>query len=186
MLRTLPNMTVLCPRCEDEMRGMIEWALSQDGPVAIRYPRSVPEMDVPDFQDYLPGKWEKLRQGDHACLLASSSILRECLTAADQLEKEGIRTAVVNASTLRPLDEEMLKRLSEKGTPIITVEEHAASGGFGSAVAAWCVRHRFPGPAYMIALPDSFIPHGSRSVLLERCGLNADGIAARVREAQKG
>ena len=186
MLRTLPNMTVLCPRCEDEMRGMIAWALSQDGPVAIRYPRSVPEMDVPGYRDYLPGKWENLRQGDHACLLASSSILRECLNAADQLEKEGIRTAVVNASTLRPLDEEMLKRLSEKGTPIITVEEHAASGGFGSAVAAWCVRHRFPGPAYMIALPDSFIPHGSRSVLLERCGLNADSIAARVREAQKG
>lgn len=186
MLRTLPNMTVLCPRCEDEMRGMIAWALSQDGPVAIRYPRSVPEMDVPGYRDYLPGKWENLRQGDHACLLASSSILRECLNAADQLEKEGIRTAVVNASTLRPLDEEMLKRLSEKGTPIITVEEHAASGGFGSAVAAWCVRHRFPGPAHMIALPDSFIPHGSRCVLLERYGLNADSIAARVREAQKG
>ena len=186
MLRTLPNMTVLCPRCEDEMRGMIAWALSQDGPVAIRYPRSIPEMNAPAYQSYTPGKWETLRQGEHACLLASSSILRECLNAADLLEKEGVHTAVVNASTLRPLDEEMLKKLCEKGTPVITVEEHAASGGFGSAVAAWCVKHRFPGPADMIALPDDFIPHGSRCVLLERYGLDDKGIAARVREAIQG
>ena len=185
MLRTLPNMTVLCPRCEDEMRGMIAWALSQDGPVAIRYPRSIPEMNAPAYQSYTPGKWETLRQGEHACLLASSSILRECLNAADLLEKEGVHTAVVNASTLRPLDEEMLKKLCEKGTPVITVEEHAASGGFGSAVAAWCVKHRFPGPADMIALPDDFIPHGSRCVLLERYGLDDKGIAARVKEAKQ-
>ena len=185
MLRTLPNMTVLCPRCEDEMRGMIAWALSQDGPVAIRYPRSIPEMNAPAYQSYTPGKWETLRQGEHACLLASSSILRECLNAADLLEKEGVHTAVVNASTLRPLDEEMLKKLCEKGTPVITVEEHAASGGFGQAVAAWCVQRHFPGPADMIALPDDFIPHGSRCVLLERYGLDDKGIAARVKEAKQ-
>ncbi len=186
MLLTLPNMTVLCPRCEEEMRGMIRWALSQDGPAAIRYPRSIPEMNAPACKGYAPGKWETLRQGKDACLLASSSILRECLNAADLLEKDGVQTAVVNASTLRPLDEEMLKQLFQKGTLVITVEESAASGGFGQAVGAWCVKHHFPGPAAMIALPDSFIPHGSRCVLLERYGLNADSIAARVREAKQG
>ena len=142
-------------------------------------------MDAPGYQDYLPGKWEKLRQGDHACLLASSSILRECLNAADQLEKEGIRTAVVNASTLRPLDEDMLKRLTNKKKPLFTVEEHALSGGFGHAVAAWCAVNRLPGPAAMIALPDGFIPHGSRNVLLRRYGLDAESIAARVKKAVK-
>ena len=186
MLRTLPHMTVLCPRCEEELRGMIAWALSQDGPVAIRYPRSIPDMAAPACKGYFPGKWETLRQGEHACLLACSFILRECLAAADLLEKEGIRAAVVNASALRPLDEEMLKRLSEKGTPIITVEEHAASGGFGQAVAAWCAGRHFSGPAAMIALPDDFIPHGSRCVLLSRYGLDGASIAARVREAIQG
>ena len=186
MLRTLPHMTVLCPRCEAELQGMIRWALTQDGPVAIRYPRSIPEMEAPAYKTYIPGKWESLRQGENACLLASSSILRECLAAAALLEKEGIKTAVVNASALRPLDEDMLKKLCQKGTPVIAVEEHAATGGFGQAVGSWCVNHHFPGPAAMIALPESFIPHGSRCVLLERYGLNADSIAARVREAKQG
>ena len=186
MLRTLPNMTVLCPRCEDEMRGMIAWALSQDGPVAIRYPRSLPEMNAPEYKSYIPGKWETLRKGENACLLASSSILRECLDAAVLLEKGGIHAEVVNASTLLPLDEEMLKKLCEKGTPLVTVEEHAASGGFGQAVAAWCVQHHFPGPAAMIALPDSFIPHGSRNTLLSRYGLDTGSIAERVKKVVKG
>ncbi|MBR4539698.1 MAG: 1-deoxy-D-xylulose-5-phosphate synthase [Clostridia bacterium] len=186
MLRTLPHMTVLCPRCEAEMQGMIRWALTQDGPVAIRYPRSIPEMAAPACKGYTPGKWEILRQGSDACLLGASSILRECLTAAEQLEKDGAATAVINASTLRPLDEEMLRQLCKKGTPLFTVEEHALTSGFGDAVAAWCVKNHFPGPAAMIALPDGFIPHGSRCVLLERYGLNADSIAARVKEAKQG
>ena len=186
MLRTLPNMTVLCPRCEEEMRGMIAWALAQDGPAAIRYPRSIPEMNAPEYKSYIPGKWETLRQGKDACLMASSSILRECLNAADLLEKDGIQTAVVNASTLRPLDEETLNAFCKNGAPIITVEESAASGGFGQAVAAWCAGRHFSGPAAMIALPDSFIPHGSRCVLLERYGLDDKSIAEQVKKAVKG
>ncbi len=186
MLRTLPDMTVLCPRCEEEMRSMIAWTLTQEGPVAIRYPRAIPEMDAKEYKAYIPGKWEILRQGNDACLLAASSILRECLAASALLEKENIHTAVINASTLRPLDETLLKNLAQKGTPVITVEEHAQSGGFGHAVAAWCAREHLPCPAAMIALPDSFIPHGSRNVLLGRFGLDAESIAAKVKKAVKG
>ncbi len=186
MLRTLPHMTVLCPRCEEEMREMIQWTLTQGGPVTIRYPRSIPQMEAPAFASFTPGKWETLRQGENACLLGASSILRECLDAAALLEKEGIKTAVVNASTLRPLDEEMLKQLSQKGTPLFTVEEHALTGGFGHAVAAWYAQVHLPGPAAIIALPDAFIPHGSRNALLKRFSLDAESIAARVKKAVKG
>ena len=69
---------------------------------------------------------------------------------------------------------------------MFTVEEHAASGGFGQAVGAWCAKQHFPGPAAMIALPDSFVPHGSRCALLARYGLDAESIAARVKKAVKG
>ncbi len=186
MLNTLPYMTVLCPRCEAELQAMIRWTMTKDGPVAIRYPRSIPDMDALAYQAYRFGKWETLRQGKSACLLGSSSILKECLTAASLLEKEGMQAAVVNASTLRPLDEEMLEKLTREGTPLITVEENALSGGFGCAIAAWCAERRLPGPAAMIALPDAFIPHGSRHDLLVRCGLDAESIAARVKKAVKG
>ena len=187
MLNTMPHMTVLSPRCEKELRGMILWSLTQNSPVAIRYPRSMPDLEAEaKYTEYLPGKWETLRQGSGACLLGSSSILMECLSAAAMLEKEGIRTAVVNASTLRPLDDGLLKKLSESKTPLITVEEHAFSGGFGHAVSAWCAKERLPGPAAMIALPDAFIPHGSRQDLLIRYGLDAAHIAERVKKAVKG
>ncbi|MBR3739969.1 MAG: 1-deoxy-D-xylulose-5-phosphate synthase, partial [Clostridia bacterium] len=186
MLRTLPHMTVLCPRCEAEMQGMIRWALTQEGPVAIRYPRSMPEMKAPAYKRFIPGKWETLRQGNGACLLAASSILEECLAAAALLEKNGMHAAVINASTLRPLDDAMLKELTQTGTTMITVEEHALSGGFGHAVAAWCAEKHVSGPASMIALPDAFIPHGSRKALLKRYGLDAYSIAAKVEKAVKG
>ncbi len=185
MLRTAPHMTILCPRCEAEMREMIQWTLTQTGPVAIRYPRSVKDAMVP-FSRFVPGKWETLRQGSGVCLLGASSILRECMGAAELLEKEGIQAAVVNASTLQPLDGELLKRLTQSATPIITVEEQVFSGGFGQGVAAWCAQARVPGPAAMIALPDAFIPHGSRNDLLTRCGLDAQSIAAAVKKAVKG
>ncbi len=183
MLRTMPHMTVLCPRCEDELLEMIRWTLTQKDPVAIRYPRSLPEMDAPPFKAYVPGAWELLRQGSGACLLGSSSILKECLGAAALLEEEGIQAAVVNASTLRPLDETFLRQLFKAHTPVITVEEHTLSGGFGQAVAVWSAQARMPSPAIMIGLPDAFVPHGSRALLLRRYGLDAESIAARVKKA---
>ena len=186
MLRTLPHMTILCPRCEAELQGMIRWTLNQEGPVAIRYPRNMPKMEASPYKGFAVGKWETLRQGNGACLLAASSILEECLAAAALLEKDGIQTAVINASTLRPLDDEILKKLTQTGTPMITVEEHALSGGFGQAIAVWCAEKHVSGPAAMIALPDAFTPHGSRKTLLKRFGLDADSIAARVEKAVKG
>ena len=79
-----------------------------------------------------------------------------------------------------------MKQLTKKGTPLFTVEEHALSGGFGHAVAAWCAERHLPGPSAMIALPDGFIPHGSRNVLLGRYGLDAASIAEQVKKAVKG
>ena len=185
MLRSIPHLTVLSPRCEGELKSMIDWALSQGDPVAIRYPRSVPAIDGAYSGPFQAGKWEILRQGKDAALLASSSILAECLEAARVLAEQGMEVSVVNASSLRPLDEKLLKKLSEKGVSLITVEEHVLSGGFGSAVSEWCARNNMPTPAACIGLPDEFIPHGSRKLLLKRYGLDAGGIAAQVEKAVK-
>ena len=185
MLRHIPNLTVLAPRCAEELKSMIDWSLRQAGPVAIRYPRRTPENGVPYAAPFSAGQWETLKQGKDAALLASSSILAECLDAAALLGKQGLETAVINASSLCPLDGETLKALAEKNVPLITVEEHALSGGFGSAVAEWCAKSGAPAPAAMIGLKDQFIPHGSRKLLLRRYGLDGEAIASRVWEAVK-
>lgn len=182
MLRAIPNLTVFAPRDPGELKAMIDWFMGQGGPCAILYPRMVPEIDAPEGT-YRPGTWETLREGKDAVLLSWSSMLGECLEAAKRLEKDGLQVGVVNASSLYPLDEEALLTWTRSGIPVFTVEEHSLSGGFGSAAAECCARAKCPPPVGMLGLPDAFITHGNRKELLRRCGLDAEGIAKRVKEA---
>ena len=176
MLRALPGMTVLSPCCEAELRAMIDWSLTVQRPVAIRYPRNSP-LSAP-FAGFTPGKWEEMRPGRDAALLSYSALLEECLKAAEELEKRGVSAAVINASSLQPLDGDCLRRLA--GVPVFTVEEQILSGGLGAAAAQECARMGLPAPRGMLSLPDGFIPHGSRKLLLRRYGLTAEAIAAAV------
>lgn len=182
MLRSIPHMTVLSPRCPEETRGMIDWFLSQEGPAAIRYPRSVPEIAQP-YAGFRWGRWEVLRSGKQAAILSYSAILAECLAAAEALEKRGLSVSLINASTVWPLDMDTLRAMDRQGTPVITVEEHVLSGGFGGAVAECCTREGLRAPIRMLGLPNEFIPHGSRSELLKRYGLDGDSIARQVEGA---
>ena len=107
------------------------------------------------------------------------------MDAAALLDKAGVSASVINASTLRPLDGDMLRALHEKGVPVFTVEEHMRAGGFGEAVAAHCVRAGLTPPRGMLAIDAPFVPHGSRSGLLRRLKLDAEGIAETIRKAVK-
>ena len=186
MLRAIPNMTVLAPRSERELKEMIDWALRHQGPCAIRYPRSLPKLEAPEGM-FRCGTWESLsRHNRDVAILASSAILQECEEALKLLEAGGIEAYLINASTLQPLNTDCLRYLAKKKIPIITVEEHFLSGGFGSAVAACCAKLKLPAPVAMIGLPDEFVPHGSRRLLLQRYGLDGPGIAAKVKKAVKG
>lgn len=182
LLSHLPHLTLLSPRDGEELKRMIDWSLAQDGPVAIRYPRSVVGA-LPPCADFCLGEWECLRPGEDAALLASSNMTAVCVDAARDLEKQGIQAAVYNASSLKPLDEALLAALSRKDTPIFTVEEGLLTGGFGSAVAQFCAARRLTSPRGMLGLPGQFIPHGSRGGLLKRLGLTSEEIARQVREA---
>ncbi|MBU1871902.1 MAG: 1-deoxy-D-xylulose-5-phosphate synthase, partial [Candidatus Omnitrophica bacterium] len=176
-LRLIPNLVIMAPKDGPEFQRMLEFALSLDKPVAIRYPRA-----VCPFTDSLPSglglelaKAEVLKEGSDAAIVALGSMVLPSLEAANLLEKEGISCTVINARFLKPLDRDLLNRLSTKF--IFSVEEGIASGGFGSALGELLER-----PVKRLGLPDEFIPHGSRSVLLEKYGLTAEGIAKSIRE----
>lgn len=179
-LRAVPNVTVLAPRDDVDLRAMLHWALEQPGPVAIRYPRS-PAPTIGHAQDRDITHGEVLRQGADATLLAVGPLAGTCLEAADRLESEGLSVGVVDARFIKPLDTGLLDRIGT--TTIITVEENTLLGGFGSAV----MEHFEQGGRLeetrikRIGLPDTFCEHASRDQQLAHMALDPLGIARSVR-----
>jgi len=123
------------------------------------------------------GRGEVLREGPDILLIGIGSTVYPCLEAASKLEGQGIEATVVNARFVKPLDRELLLGLAEKIGRVVTVEENVLAGGFGSAVLEMFQEAGFfPGDFVRLGLPDSFIPHGSQSILRSMHGIDADGI----------
>jgi 1-deoxy-D-xylulose-5-phosphate synthase len=176
-LRGLPNLVIMAPADEQELSRMLEFALSLNKPVAIRYPRSaVPVRQISRAKLEL-GKPEVLREGQDVVIYALGSQVQLCLDAADMLAAEKISATVINSRFVKPLDIAAFKSAAGKDKPVFSVEDGIISAGFGSALG-----EIFDIPVVKIGLPDQFVPHGKRDLLLGLYGLDARGIAKRVRE----
>ena len=178
-LNTVPGLISMAPKDADELKGMLEFALSLNRPVTIRYPRSSAcyiDRKHADLQIRL-GESEVLREGRDAAIVALGSMVSLALDAADLLAREGLSVEVVNARFINPLDTAMLETLSKKFKFIFTVEEGIIEGGFGSQVESAIAR-----PVNKIGLPREFITHGKRDILLDKFGLSANAIAAKISE----
>ena len=183
-LRMMPNMTVMAPKDENELRRMLITALSIDGPAALRYPRGT-AAGVPLTDDVQPlplGKGEILREGGDVCFLAVGSMTANALQAAELLAADGIATEVVNMRFVKPLDRELLLEAAGHVKLLVTVEENVLAGGFGSAVLECLADAGRTVPLVRLGIPDRFVPQGGRSLLWEECGLLPYQMAARVRE----
>lgn len=183
-LRMMPNMTVMAPKDENELRRMLITALSLDGPAALRYPRGT-AAGVPLTDDVQPlplGKGEILREGGDVCFLAVGSMTANALQAAELLAADGIAAEVVNMRFVKPLDRELLLEAAGHVKLLVTVEENVLAGGFGSAVLECLADAGRTVPLLRLGIPDRFVPQGDRSLLWEECGLLPYQMAARVRE----
>jgi 1-deoxy-D-xylulose-5-phosphate synthase len=181
-LRPIPNLEIAMGKDELELRGLLAAAIQRPGPVAVRYPRgSGRGLPWNGRLEPLPwGKAEWLRRGEDATLIGFGPIVYQALKAADLLAAEGYRVGVVNARFLKPLDTEMLAEAAGRSRLLVTVEEHLAAGGFGSAVLEWVSRSGFGTPVQILGLPDEFIDHGPVDYYLALYGLSAEKIAERV------
>ena len=183
-LRHVPNMVLMSPKDENELQHMIKTAVEHPGPTAVRYPRGA-GFGVPMDQELktLPiGKAELLLDGNDVAIVAVGNMVHPSLDAAKRLAADGISAAVVNARFVKPLDEEMILRVARKTDRMVTVEEHALLGGFGSAVLECLDSRKINGVKTLrIGLPDTFIEHGPQNVLRQKYGLDADGIYASVK-----
>ena len=185
-LRHIPNMACMAPKDENELRHMLYSALSYDCPVAVRYPRGE-GLGVPmdEALQILPlGKAEVLQEGSRITLLALGSMVHIAQEAAARISEEtGITPTVINARFAKPLDAETILRYAAQDTLLVTLEEHAVTGGFGSAVLELFNQHGLDTRNVMtIGIADSFVQHGNTARLKEMQGLDTDSIVAKIKE----
>jgi 1-deoxy-D-xylulose-5-phosphate synthase len=182
-LRLIPNMTIMTPKDENELRHMLFTALTLHGPVAIRYPRGT-GVGVPMDTTYknLPiGKAEILSEGKDLLIMAVGSMVHPSLAAAAELQKEGLSIGVVNCRFVKPLDAR-LPEMAERTGRVLIVEENALHGGFGSAVLeSLADRGLASVRVKRLGIPDAFIEHGPQSVLRHQCGIDTERIVTEAR-----
>lgn len=189
-LRSMPEMTIMAPKDENELRHMLKTAVDFDGPVSVRYPRgSGVGVTITDPMHSLPiGKAEVLREGKDVCLWAIGSMVQSALQAADKLAEQGISAGVVNMRFAKPLDEELLLEHAAQYGKIVTLEEGVLQGGVGSAVLETLNAAKMLQKCQVLTLgiPDEFVLHGDKKLLFKDLGLDvetiADKIAALVKE----
>jgi 1-deoxy-D-xylulose-5-phosphate synthase len=184
-LRCLPNMVIMAPKNENELRHMLKTGVEYgSGPVAIRYPRgSGVGCDISEPMHALPiGRSEVLRTGERIALIGVGSMVYPALGAADLLMNDGIEATVVNARFVKPLDETLLLELAASHEAIITIEENVVSGGFGSAVLELFAAHKCSTVVHTLGVPDRFMEQASQSRLRELAGLSPQQICAEAQE----
>lgn len=183
-LRHLPNMIVMAPKDENELRHMLKSALSYGHPVSVRFPKGkVIGVDQDEKLDVIPlGKGEVLKEGKDL-LIAFGSLVHPALEAAAKLEDDGIELAVVNARFAKPLDEDLILSYARSGSVILTVEEGVTAGGFGSAVRELLDRKKiFDVRFKSIGLPDEIYPLGKADQIKKMFKLDPDGLAQQIRQ----
>jgi len=186
-LRMIPGCVVMQPMNGEELRDMLWTAAHWPGkrPIAVRYPRSpIPEDKLSEREPRILeiGKAEQLRAGGDVAIVALGTMVAPSLAAAELLAAQGISATVVNARFASPVDGAMVGGLARSTGRIVTVEENVIAGGFGSAVSEWLEAAGVFVPQLRLGVPNEFVLHGKREVLLKQIGLDADGIARRTLE----
>jgi 1-deoxy-D-xylulose-5-phosphate synthase len=183
-LRHLPNLVLMAPKDENELRDLLFTAVEHPGPIAIRYPRGrgVGVAFSSTLSKVPIGKAEVLREGRDLLILALGASVFPALAAARELEKQGFTATVVNARFIKPLDEALILNLAAQHGRVLTVEENVIAGGFGSAVLELLAdRDLFGIPVKRLGIPDVFVEHGSQDILRKKYELDAAGILKNAR-----
>jgi transketolase len=177
-LRALPNVPIIQPADETETKQVVAYAAEHQGPLYLRLTRQNLEPVCPPDYRFQLGRWSLLRSGSDVTLIATGGTVFNALEAARRLERIGILADVINASSIKPLDEEMLGRSAAKTGHVVTVEDHSVAGGLGGAVAEWLSEVR-PTPLKRIGTT-TFGESGDPRGLYAKFGFDPDGIARSV------
>lgn len=182
-MRLLPNMVVMAPGDAGEIAPMLEFALGQQGPCSIRYPKANADQVERQAVPVELGRSEVLRRGIDGMIICCGTLLSNAWRAAEELRGEGLDVGVINARFIKPLDTETILQAVRECPFVVTVEEAALMGGFGSAVLEAVADAGLDSSHIRrLGIPDQFVEHGDRAELLADLGLDAEGIAESCRE----
>jgi transketolase len=182
LMRTIPGMVVMCPSDDVEAKAAVRAALEHEGPVYIRFGRAACTVinDRPDYKFEI-GKGTVVREGKDVTIVATGIGVDAALGAAEILKADGIDAEVINICTIKPLDEDLIVASAKKTGKVVTVEEHSVIGGLGSAVCD-CLSAKHPTVVKKLGMQDVFGESGSAAALIHKYGLDAEGVAASVKE----
>jgi transketolase len=179
LMRSIPGMTVLCPSDDTEAREAVKAAYTWKGPCYLRFSRLAVPVYHPENISFQIGKAEQLRNGNDVALIATGIEVQEALRAAQMLEQENIHARVINMCTIKPLDEDAVKKAAQECDRIVTCEEHSIIGGLGEAVAA-VIAEKQPARLIRVGVQDVFGRSGPAQELLHFYGLDAEAIVKAV------
>ena len=183
-LKCVQDLIVSAPKDGNELRHLLYTALDySNGPFSIRYPKaSSVNFDLKGQAELLPiGSWEVCRKSNgRTVILAVGPQVFDAINAANNLSSNGIECEVVNCRFIKPMDIDYLDSITDKFENVITIEEGVKTGGFGESVASWLITNGYKGNVDIISLPDEFVEHGPRDLLLEKWGVNQNGIVKAV------
>lgn len=185
-LRHIPNMVIAMGKDENELQHLIYTAIQyNEGPIAIRYPRGNGigvHMDE-TLKEIPIGSWEVLKEGTGAVILTFGTMIPVALKACTELKKKGMSIRVVNARFIKPLDYQMLRQIATENIPVLTIEEHALEGGFGSAILEFFEEENLHHiDVKRMGIPDRFIEHGSVDELYEEIGLTVEETMKQIEQ----
>ncbi|MBR0260834.1 MAG: 1-deoxy-D-xylulose-5-phosphate synthase [Selenomonadaceae bacterium] len=185
-LRTIPNMNILAPKDENELRQMIFAAFEKNFPVAIRYPRGsglgVEVKTNPEKISWGKAQFVEKNPSAEIAIFAVGTMVKFCVDAAKLLREINISADVINVRFVKPFDKELVKKSARAAKILVTCEEGTLTGGFGSAVAEFLADEKISTPLLRLGIKDEFIGQGTRAELLNMCGLTAEKIAQRILE----
>lgn len=179
LMRAIPGMTIINPVDDLETEGAIETILAHEGPVYLRLGRLAVERVHEEKRPFVIGKGETLVDGNEGTIIATGLMVQESLEAAKQLAEQGTKIRVLNFSTIKPLDEELVLQAAKETPWIITAEEHSVIGGLGSAVSEFLSENQ-PTKVIKIGVQDQFGQSGNPELLKEHYGLTAKNIINKV------
>lgn len=183
-LSSIPGMTVLAPKNKWELSDMIKFAVAFNGPIAIRYPKGEAYDGLKEQREVIETcKAELLFRESQVLLVALGSMVKTAVAVREQLHERGCSCSVINARFAKPIDEEMIGQEAERHEIVVTMEEGIYSGGFGQQVKDFLQRKGCRAKMVSVAVPDRFVMQGSVDELLQKLGMDADGIRAQIVQA---
>ena len=180
-LSMIPNMTIVAPKCLEEVDILLKYAINKNSPIAIRYPKGGDSYnELQPIKNVEFGKWEIINQGSEVAIIATGKMLQHAMIAYNGLKEEGINPTIINPIFIKPLDEILIKDLSKKHKIIITIEDNVINGGLGSRILDSLNKCDYKGIVKILGYDDKFIQQGSVNELYKENGLDPDSIKETI------